>query len=101
MLRIPDYIIIVVYFALMIIIGYLYRNFARGAREYFTAGNVMPWWLAGTSYFMVSFSTMLFLIYNEIAYTYGLVAFTITWVHGAIMIAAGMIFAHRWRRARV
>jgi Na+/proline symporter len=32
MLRLPDYLIIVAYFALMIIIGYLFRKFARDAR---------------------------------------------------------------------
>ncbi len=96
-----DYLIIAAYVALVVFVGWHFRQRIKGAKDFFAAGNAMPWWVAGISYWMASFSTMLFIIYNEIAYVYGLVALTVTWVSGEMVLVAGMLLAHRWRRARV
>ena len=79
-IKLPDYLVVVAYFILIVSIGYYFSRMIKMAKDYFAAGNIMPWWLAGTSFFMASFSTLLFVIYNEIAYTYGLVAVTICWL---------------------
>ena len=100
-IQLPDYIVIIAYFMLVVFIGYSYSRFIKMAKDYFAAGNIMPWWLAGTSFFMASFSTLLFVIYNEIAYTYGLVAVTICWLSPVAILVGGYFLAHRWRRARV
>lgn len=50
---------------------------------------------------MVSFSTLLFVIYSEIAYKYGIVAIVITWIGPICILIGGYFTAHLWRRARV
>lgn len=97
----PDYLVLVAVFALITAVGSYYSREMKDAGNFFAAGNAMPWWLAGTSFFMASFSTLLFVVYNEIAYRYGLVAVTIVWVHGFMTLFAGMLLGHRWRRTRV
>lgn len=101
MLQLPDYLLIGAYICLVIGIGIFLKRSIKGAKDYFTAGAQMPWWVAGVSYFMASFSTMLFINYCEIAFKFGLVAFTITWVSGFSFLVGGIVMAHRWRRARV
>ncbi len=100
-ISLPDYLVIAAYFALVVFSGWYFSKYIRIAKDFFAAGNVMPWWLAGTSYFMASFSTLLFVIYNEIAYKYGLVAVTITWIGASSVLIGGYFLSHRWRRARI
>ena len=96
-----DYVVVAAYILLILFVGRYFQHAIRGAADYFAAGNTMPWWVAGMSYYMAAFSTIGFLVYNEIAYTYGFVGFTIMWVHGSTMLVAGLLLGHRWRRARV
>jgi len=97
----PDYLVIFAYFALVVFAGYHFSKYIKIAKDFFAAGNVMPWWLAGTSYFMASFSTLLFVIYNQIAYEYGFVAVTVCWFGSLSVFIAGYFLAHLWRRARI
>jgi len=100
-IQMPDYLVIGAYFALVVYAGYYFSKYIKLAKDYFAAGNVMPWWLAGTSYFMASFSTLMFVIYNQIAYEYGFVAVTICWIGSSSVYISGHFLAHRWRRARI
>ncbi len=100
-IQLPDYLVIIAYFLLIIVIGYYFKRYIKKAKDYFAAGNMMPWWLAGTSFFMASFSAMLFVIYSEIAYKYGIVAIIIAWISPVCILLGGYFTAHLWRRARV
>ncbi|MEN8229385.1 MAG: hypothetical protein ABFS38_14600 [Bacteroidota bacterium] len=100
-IQLPDYLVIVAYFILIVFIGYYFKRYIKKAKDYFAAGNVMPWWLAGTSFFMASFSTLLFVIYSEISYKYGIVGIVISWVGPVCILLGGYFTAHLWRRARV
>ena len=97
----PDYLVILAYFAVIVGIGYYFARSIKQARDYFAAGNVMPWWLAGTSFYMVSFSALLFVIYNEITFQYGIVGIVICWTGPPAVLLGGFFTAHLWRRARV
>lgn len=99
-IRFPDYLVILSYFLFIILVGHYFSKYIRKAKDFFAAGNSMPWWLAGTSFYMASFSTLLFVIYNEISYKYGFVAVTICWIGPVAMLVGGYFTAHRWRRAR-
>jgi SSS family transporter len=100
-LAVADYIIIGGYFVIMVAIGVYCLRYSRSLRDYFTGGNQVPWWLAGISFYRTTFSTFVFVGFCEIAYRYGWVAVTIFWMPiGACLIAA-LVFAPRWRRARV
>jgi SSS family transporter len=100
-IQLPDYLVILAYFVVIVSIGYYFARYIRKAKDYFAAGNTMPWWLAGTSFFMASFSTLLFVIYNEITYEYGIVGIVICWLGPPSILIGGYFIAHRWRRARV
>ena len=100
-IQLPDYLVIIAYFLIIIFIGSYFKRYIQKAKDYFAAGNVMPWWLAGTSFFMASFSTLLFVIYSEITYKYGIVGVVITWIGPICILLGGYFTAHLWRRARV
>ncbi len=100
-LALPDYLIILAYFLVIVGVGYYLARVVRQAKDYFAAGNVMPWWLAGISFYMASFSTMMFVIYSEISYNYGIVAMMVCWLGPPAFLLGSTFTAHRWRRARV
>jgi SSS family solute:Na+ symporter len=100
-IRLPDYLVILSYFAVVIAIGLFSARYIRRSKDYFAAGNVMPWWLAGTSFYKASFSALLFVIYNEIAYKYGIVAIVILWISPLCIVLGGLLTARAWRRSRV
>jgi SSS family solute:Na+ symporter len=100
-IQLPDYLVILSYFAVVVSVGLYFARYIRQSKDYFAAGNIMPWWLAGTSFYKASFSALLFVIYNEIAYKYGIVAIVILWVSPLCVLFAGYFTAHLWRRARV
>ena len=100
-IRLPDYLVLLAYFVVVISVGLSFARYIRRSKDYFAAGNVMPWWLAGTSFYKASFSALLFVIYNEIAYKYGVVAIVIMWVSPLCILLGGTLTAKRWRRARV
>jgi len=100
-IQLPDYLVILAYFAVVVSVGLYFARYIRQSKDYFAAGNIMPWWLAGTSFYKASFSALLFVIYNEIAYKYGIVAIVILWVSPLCVLLGGYFTAHLWRRARV
>jgi SSS family solute:Na+ symporter len=100
-LQLPDYLIILAYFLIILGVGYYLARVVRRAKDYFAAGNTMPWWLAGVSFYMASFSTMMFVIYSEISYNYGIVAMMVCWLGPPAFLLGSRFTAHRWRRARV
>ena len=96
-----DYVVIVAYFGIIIFIGIFFSRYIRQAKDYFTAGAAVPWWLAGISLWMASFSALTFVVYSQLAYKYGFIAVTLNWVVIPAMILAAVFFSSRWRRARV
>ena len=100
-LQLADYVVVAGYFVVLLLIGLYFRSFMREARDYFTGDNQMPWWLAGVSYYMTSFSAFAFIAYGEVAYLYGWVAVTLGWVSVPACLVAAYWIAQRWRRARV
>jgi len=76
-IAIPDYFVIVGYFAVIIFVGYYFMKYISKIKEYFAAGSAIPWWMAGISYWMCSFSALLFVMYSELAYKYGYIAISI------------------------
>ncbi len=98
---VPDYIMLVGYFVLMLGIGAYFYRYMRGMKDYFSGGNRIPWWLSGASFFMSSFSVFAFVSYSALAYKYGWVAVTIYWVTIPATIFSVVLFAKKWRRARI
>ncbi len=100
-LTLPDYIVIFGYFAVVLLVGVYFNKRQAASRDYFAAGHQAPWWLAGISHYMSSFSAFTFIAYSQIAYTFGWVAITLFWTTVPACAIGGLVFAQRWRRARV
>ena len=96
-----DYVVIIGYFALVAGIGLWVKRSQVTASDYFAGGHHISWWMAGISHYMSGFSAFSFIVYSQMAYTYGLVAITIFWTGVPACLCGGLFFARRWRRARV
>ena len=97
----PDYAILVGYFVLMLAIGLYFYRFMHGMKDYFSGGNNIPWWLSGVSFYMSSFSVAAFIFYPALCYQYGWVGVTLLWVAVPATLFSVLLFAKRWRRARI
>jgi SSS family transporter len=100
-LTLSDWIIVAGYFVVVVLVGVWFRNRVRNAQDYFAGGQQIPWWLAGISHYMSSFSAFSFIAYSQLGYTYGWVAVTLFWVTIPGCLAGALFFARCWRRARV
>jgi solute:Na+ symporter, SSS family len=100
-LTLPDYVVIAGYFIVVLLVGLYFNKKQTAAQDYFAGGHQVPWWLAGISHYMSSFSAFTFIAYSQIAYTYGWVAITLFWTTTPACVMGGLVFARRWRRARV
>jgi SSS family transporter len=101
MLHAVDYAMLVGYFLLMLAIGVYFYRYMKGMRDYFTGGNNIPWWLSGVSFYMSSFSVYAFIAYPALCYKYGMVGVTLLWVAVPATLFSVLLFAKRWRRARI
>ncbi len=100
-LTLPDYIVILGYFLVVLVVGVYFNKRQKASQDYFAGGHQVSWWLAGISHYMSSFSAFTFIAYSQMAYTYGWVAITLFWMSTPACILGGLVFAKRWRRARV
>ena len=100
-LTLPDYVVIFGYFIVVLLVGLYFNRKQTAAQDYFAGGHKVPWWLAGISHYMSSFSAFTFIAYSQIAYTYGWVGISLFWTTTPACAIGGLIFARRWRRARV
>lgn len=97
-----DWAVLVAYFVLMVGVGLWARTKVTDARDFFTAGGAMPWWLSGISHHMSGYSSAVFVGYAAIAYTSG-ISLYIWWACSiaiALVIGAAT-FAPRWARLRL
>lgn len=100
-LQVPDYVMMAGYFILMLGIGVYFYRYMRRMKDYFSGGNTIPWWLSGVSFYMSSFSVAAFMFYPSLCYRYGWVGVTLLWVAIPATLFSALIFAKRWRRARI
>ena len=96
-----DWLTIVAYFLVMIVLGFWVVKRIDGSKDYYVAGGKVPWWLAGISHHVSGYSGAVFVAYAGIAYTSG---FNI-YIWWAIPITIGVftgayIMAPRWARLR-
>ncbi|HZY62649.1 MAG TPA: hypothetical protein VFE38_08990 [Edaphobacter sp.] len=96
-----DYLVVIGYFVLVLWIGIWFRNRLVNVKDYFAGGNQVPWWMAGISHYMSSFSAFSFIVYAQTGYMYGWVSVTLFWMVVPSCLAGGLFFAKRWRRAGI
>lgn len=99
-LQTMDFVVVFGYFFIIIFIGTYFAKYIKHAKDYFTAGANIPWWLAAISFWMATFSTLGFVTYSELGYKYGLTSLTLYIITIPGMIVGAHLFVGRWRRAR-
>lgn len=97
-----DWLIIVAYFVISFVIGYLYKKRAGGSTEdFFLSGRKLPWWLAGISMVATTFAADTPLAVTELVGKNGIAGNWLWWN----MLIGGMLtvffFAKLWRRANI
>lgn len=100
-LPIVDYLVVGFYLILMLGIGFFFSRFMKGAKDFFVGGNLIPWWVAGVSLYMTTFSAWMFTGAASFAYNtgwYGLLFF-LTQPIG--FFVGFQLSARRWRRTRI
>lgn len=96
-----DYLVIVGFFVLLIVIGIYSYTKVKNSADFFTAGGKLPWWLSGISHHVSGYSGAVFVAYASIAYTHGFTMY-IWWAFTIAIAMVGTIFfiAPRWARLR-
>lgn len=96
-----DYYVLIFYAVLVLGIGIYFSKFMKGSKEYFTGGNMIPWWVAGISLYMGNFSAWTFTGASGFVYHtgfFGIIYFA-TW--SLAFFIGYRITAAKWRRSRV
>lgn len=93
-----DYIVLVLYLALTVVIGIALSVRNKSAADMFAAGRQSPWWAAGLSGFMTMFSAATFTVWGGLAFEHGAVAVAINLCYGVSALLAGYHLAGRWRK---
>ncbi|MBR3222978.1 MAG: hypothetical protein IKF72_12215 [Kiritimatiellae bacterium] len=98
-ISIIDYAVVAVFFVAMVGVGVHYARRATTSDQFFGGDKVVPWWLSGISFYMNSFSALAFVMYSALAYKYGWVPVTVSWLSVPAVLLGAWFLAVRWRRA--
>ncbi len=101
MLTIYDYAMIVFYFAFMASIGFIFKKLNKGGNDFFAGGRKMNWWLLGASALVTNFSAWTFTGAASMAYSYGILFFSIPLIDIAGFVISVIWFSSRFRRLRL
>ncbi len=96
-----DYFVIFGYLLLLPSVGFLMKRLCGGSRDFLIGGNKIPWWLAGASIFMMSFSAWTFTGAAGFAYQHGILIVVIFYLNVISYLVAGWLVAGRVRQTRV
>jgi len=98
-LYLADYLVVAGFFAVMIAVGVFFGGKQKSMAQFFGGGKQVPWWLSGISFYMCSFSALAFVMYSALAYKFGWLPVTISWLSVPAVLLGCRLFAARWRRA--
>ena len=94
-----DYAVIAAFFGVMIGVGVYYSRKSKSSDQFFGNDKTVPWWLSGVSFYMNSFSALAFVMYSALAYKFGWVPVTVSWLSVPAVLLGAWFLAVRWRRA--
>ena len=98
-LAFADYAVIAAFFAVMVGVGVYYSRKSKSSEQFFGNDKTVPWWLSGVSFYMNSFSALAFVMYSALAYKFGWVPVTVSWLSVPAVLLGAWFLAVRWRRA--
>src|SRR6516162_4030046 len=87
-----DFVIIVIYFAMVLAIGFYLKNYTTTGEDFFLAGRKMTAWVAGLSFVSANLGTLELMGWAGSAYQYGIMVAHWYWI-GAIpaMVFLGIV----------
>jgi SSS family transporter len=96
-----DLIVIILFFASMVVIGIMSYFKSKNSEDYFVAGGKLPWWLAGISHHVSGHSGAVFVAYAAVSYTHGFTMY-MWWALpvALVIITTSKIFPVYWVRLR-
>ena len=101
-LQMVDWLIILVFFTLVVLIGLLVsRRAGRSSAEFFLGGRSMPWWLLGVSMVACTFSCDTPNLVTGMVRGGGVVANWGWWAFLITGMVTVFIYAQLWRRSKV
>ncbi|MDR9827298.1 transporter [Vibrio sp. FNV 38] len=96
-----DIIIVLVYFAFLIGLGWVFRSASANTSEYFRGGGKMLWWMVGSSAFMMALSAMTFTGLMGKALTSGMSVAIVFFANALGYFVNYLFFAAKARQMRV
>jgi Na+/proline symporter len=102
LLRATDWVVILGYLAVNLLIGIYYRRRAGGnTEEFFISGRNVSWWLAGTSMVATTFAADTPLFVCGVIATQGIAGNWLWWSFCLGGMMTVFFFARYWRRAQI
>ena len=95
-----DYISIIFYFVFVITVGVVFSRRNKNTSDYFRGGGIMPWWMAGVSAWMMSFSAWTFTGAAGKIYQKGPYALLLYFASIATYVIMLLFTCYRFRRMR-
>jgi len=101
-MQLTDWVIVILYFVLSLVIGLIYSKRAgKSTESFFLSGRKLPWWLAGLSMVATTFAADTPLAVTELVGQNGIAGNWLWWN----MLIGGMLtvffFSRLWRRAEI
>ena len=96
-----DIAIVLVYFAFLVGLGWMFRSSATNTSEYFRGGGKMLWWMVGSSAFMMALSAMTFTGLMGKALTCGMSVAVVFFANALGYFVNYLFFAAKARQMRV
>lgn len=101
MLSVYDYVVIAFYFVFVMSLGFVFKRFNKGTKDYFAGGQRMCWWLLGGSLFISNFSCWTFTGAAGVAHKYGILIMYVYVMDVIGYIIGYVFFATRLRQMRL
>ena len=101
-LTMVDWLVIVAYFGVNLLIGFYYaRKAGSSVDEFFISGREVSWWLAGTSMVATTFGADTPLVVTGMVFRYGIAGNWLWWNLALSGMLTVFFFARLWRRSGV
>jgi len=100
-LPLADYLVIAVYLIAVLAAGAWFARLTKTGHDFFVGGNQIPWWVAGISLYMTTFSAWMFTGAASFVYNTGWFGFLYLAGKPLGFLIGFKLSAVRWRRSRI
>ena len=100
-LPLADYLVVAFYLIAVLAAGFWFARATKTGRDFFVGNNRIPWWAAGISLYMTTFSAWMFTGAASFVYNTGWFGFLFLAMKPLGFIIGFFLAAVKWRRARI